>query len=196
MQPFTTVSGIAVPLRRSGVDTDQICPSRYMKRITRTGYDDALFATWRTDEQFILNTTPYSDGTILLAGADFGIGSSREHAVWALWDYGFRAVVSPRFADIFRSNALKAGLLAAQVDKAGIEHLWAAAENHPNDHIQVDLHNRTIAAGATTIDFEIDDHSRDKLLAGLDDIDITLHHTDDITAYEQQRPAWKPRVTG
>ena len=194
MQAFTTTTGTAVPLRRSRVDTDQICPSAYMKRVTRTGYEDALFSTWRSDPDFVLNRPPFEHGTILITGPDFGIGSSREHAVWALWDFGFRVVLSSRFADIFRSNAAKSGLLAAQVEQSDIELLWKHIDNHPDDDTTVDLTARTVTAGPLTVSFTVDDDTRSKLLDGLDDIDIALRHSDEITAYESSRPRWMPRT--
>ncbi|MDQ1181822.1 3-isopropylmalate dehydratase small subunit [Rhodococcus sp. SORGH_AS_0301] len=195
MQAFTTTTGTAVPLRRSRVDTDQICPSAYMKRVTRTGYEDALFSTWRTDPDFVLNRPPFDHGTILVTGPDFGIGSSREHAVWALMDFGFRVVVCSQFADIFRSNAGKSGLLAAQVEQADIELLWMHIENHPTDPVTVDLHTRIIiTAGPLTVSFHVDDDTRNKLLDGLDDIDIALQHDDEISAFESRRPPWMPRT--
>ncbi|QSE86350.1 3-isopropylmalate dehydratase small subunit [Rhodococcus koreensis] len=195
MDKFDTCRGIAVPLRRAGIDTDQICPATYMKRITRTGYEDALFATWRSDPDFILNTPPYRTGNILVAGPDFGIGSSREHAVWALRDYGFRVVLSPRFADIFRGNAGKNGLLAGQVEQGDIEALWTVLEEEPHTETVVDLETCTVTAGALTVDFTIDQDSRWRLRAGLDDIDIALQHTDRIRAFEATRPWWLPRTT-
>lgn len=195
MQTFTTVTGIAVPLRLSGVDTDQICPSEYMKRVTRTGYDDALFATWRADPDFILNRPPFDTGQILVTGPDFGIGSSREHAVWALWDFGFRVVVSSRFADIFRSNAGKAGLLAAEVAQPDLELLWKHIDSHPDENVTVDLHTCTITAGTLTVPFGIDPTTRRKLLDGLDDIASTLQYDADIADFERRRPSRMPRTT-
>lgn len=192
MQPFTTFTGTGVPLRRNNVDTDQIIPSAYMKRITRTGFEDGLFAAWRRDPQFVLNDLRYAQGRILITGPDFGTGSSREHAVWALLDYGFRVVVSPRYADIFRGNASKAGLLAAQVTDTDIEALWKVVEQVPDVQITVDLHHRTIAAGQLFLHFEIDDYTRWRLLNGLDDIDLTLQHADAIADFEQQRSPWLP----
>lgn len=192
MQPFTTVTGTGVPLRRSNVDTDQIIPAAYMKRITRTGFEDGLFAAWRKDPHFVLNDPHYAQGRVLIAGPDFGTGSSREHAVWALLDYGFRVVISPRFADIFRSNAGKAGLLAAQVSETDIEALWEVAERSPGVQITVDLHRRSITAGRLSRGFDVDDYTRWRLLNGLDDIDLTLQHSNAIADFEQQRPAWLP----
>lgn len=192
MQPFTTVTGTGVPLRRSNVDTDQIIPAAYMKRITRTGFEDGLFAAWRKDPEFVINDPRYAQGRVLIAGPDFGTGSSREHAVWALLDYGFRVVVSPRFADIFRGNAGKAGLLAAQVADTDIEALWEAAEELPALQITVDLHQCTITAGDLCLPFDVDDYTRWRLLNGLDDIGLTLQHADDIASFEQQRSRWLP----
>lgn len=192
MEKFTTHTGIGVPLRASNVDTDQIIPAVYLKRITRTGFDDALFAGWRQDPEFILNTEPYSAGTVLVAGPDFGTGSSREHAVWALKDYGFRAVLSPRFADIFRGNAAKQGLVAAQVEAADIERIWKELENQPGASVTVDLVSRTVTCGSFTTSFQLDDETRHRLLEGLDDIAVTLGEEDAIAAYESGRPDFKP----
>lgn len=192
MEKFTTHTGIGVPLRASNVDTDQIIPAVYLKRITRTGFEDALFAGWRQDPDFILNTEPYSAGTVLVAGPDFGTGSSREHAVWALKDYGFRAVLSPRFADIFRGNAAKQGLVAAQVEAADIERIWKELENQPGASVTVDLLSRTVTCGAFTTSFQLDDETRHRLLEGLDDIAVTLGAEQAIAAYEARRPAFKP----
>lgn len=192
MEKFTTHTGIGVPLRASNVDTDQIIPAVYLKRITRTGFDDALFAGWRQDPEFVLNTEPYSAGTVLVAGPDFGTGSSREHAVWALKDYGFRAVLSPRFADIFRGNSAKQGLVAAQVEQEDIERIWKELENQPGIPVTVDLEARTVECGGFLTAFQIDDDARRRLLAGLDDIDATLTHADAIAEYEARRPAFRP----
>jgi 3-isopropylmalate/(R)-2-methylmalate dehydratase small subunit len=196
MDPFSTHTGIGVPLRRGNVDTDQIIPAVYLKRVTRTGFEDGLFAAWRGDPSFVLNHAPYDAGTVLVAGTDFGTGSSREHAVWALQDYGFRVVISPRFGDIFRGNAGKAGLLAAQVDEKVVQRLWDLLESEPGTTISVDLQARTLRAGqgpdAIEDSFDIDDYTRWRLLEGLDDISLTLAHDDEISAYEQQRPSWKP----
>ncbi|SJN26317.1 3-isopropylmalate dehydratase small subunit [Micrococcus lylae] len=194
MEKFTTHTGIGVPLRASNVDTDQIIPAVYLKRITRTGFDDALFAGWRQDPEFILNTEPYSAGTVLVAGPDFGTGSSREHAVWALKDYGFRAVLSPRFADIFRGNAAKQGLVAAQVEAADIERIWKELENQPGASVTVDLLSRTVTCGSFTTSFQLDDETRHRLLEGLDDIAVTLGEEEAIAAYESGRPDFKPRT--
>jgi 3-isopropylmalate/(R)-2-methylmalate dehydratase small subunit len=192
MQPFTSHTGIAVPLRRANVDTDQIIPAVYLKRVSRTGFQDGLFAAWRADAQFILNTAPYDQGTILVAGPDFGTGSSREHAVWALMDYGFAVVVSPRFGDIFKGNAGKAGLLAATVDQGSVEAIWSVVEAQPGLRLTVDLTQRTISAGDQTWDFAVDDYTRHRLLNGLDDIAVTLGHQDQIAAFEAARPGFLP----
>ena len=192
MDSFTTHTGIGVPLRRSNVDTDQIIPAVYLKRVTRTGFEDGLFSAWRTDPDFILNVEPYSHGSVLVAGPDFGTGSSREHAVWALMDYGFRVVISTRFGDIFKSNSGKAGLLTAIVDDQTLEALWSALEARPGLELTVDLETKTITAGEETYAFSIDDYTRYRLLNGLDDISLTLQFADDIAAYEARRPAFKP----
>jgi len=196
MEKFTSHTGIGVPLRRSNVDTDQIIPASYLKRVTRTGFEDGLFAAWRGDPGFVLNHQPYAAGSVLVAGPDFGTGSSREHAVWALQNYGFRAVVSPRFGDIFRGNSGKAGLVAAQVDDKVVQRLWDLLEAEPGTEVTVDLESRTVRAGegvdAVEDSFDIDDYTRWRLLEGLDDIDITLGHDTDIAAYESGRPAWLP----
>jgi len=192
MKAFTTHTGVPVPLRRSGVDTDQIVPAVYLKRITRTGYEDALFQAWRKDPSFVLNAAPYDKGTVLVVGPDFGIGSSREHAVWALMDYGFTVVVAPRFGDIFRNNAGKAGLLVATVDEAQIEQLWDAIESSPGLPMTVSLVDRTLTLGDATWSFTVDDHTAARLMAGLDDIGATLQHEDDISAFEAGRPEWMP----
>jgi 3-isopropylmalate/(R)-2-methylmalate dehydratase small subunit len=195
LQPFTSVTGIGVPLRRSNVDTDQIIPAAYMKRITRTGFEDGLFAAWRKDPGFVLNEPTYAGGRVLIAGTDFGTGSSREHAVWALLDYGFRVIISPRFADIFRGNAGKAGLLAAQVDQADVELLWKLLEEHPGTEIGVDLVSRTVTCDTVIVPFSVDDYTRWRLLNGLDDIDLTLENAASITSFEQQRSSWLPTTT-
>ena len=174
LEKFVTHTGVGVPLRASNVDTDQIIPAHFLKRITKTGFDDALFSRWRNDEDFILNKEPYSQGTVLVAGPDFGTGSSREHAVWALRDYGFKAVISARFGDIFRSNSGKQGLVAAQVDQADIEVIWKELENNPGAEITVDLENRLIECGSISTRFQIDDYTRWRLMEGLDDIGLTL----------------------
>ena len=192
MEPFTTHTGRAVPLRRSDVDTDQIIPAVYLKRVTRTGFEDALFAAWRGDPGFVLNQPAYAAGSVLVAGPDFGTGSSREHAVWALMDYGFRVVVSSRFADIFRGNSGKAGLLAAQVGQDTVEQLWKLVEEDPTTQVVVDLEERSIQAGPLTAPFRIDDYTRYRLLNGLDDIGITLGNADLIASFEATRPSFKP----
>jgi 3-isopropylmalate/(R)-2-methylmalate dehydratase small subunit len=192
MDAFTQHTGTGMPLRRSNVDTDQIIPAVYLKRVTRTGFEDGLFAAWRNDPEFVANRPEYDGATVLVAGPDFGTGSSREHAVWALMDYGFKVVVSSRFADIFRGNSGKAGLLAAQVSQDVVEQLWKLIETDPTTQIVVDLEQRTIQADALTAPFEIDDYTRYRLLNGLDDVGITLTHEEDIAAYEERRPAWKP----
>ncbi|QNE17634.1 3-isopropylmalate dehydratase small subunit [Kribbella qitaiheensis] len=192
MEAFTQHIGTAVPLRRSNVDTDQIIPAVYLKRVTRTGFEDGLFAAWRNDPSFVLNQPEYDGVSVLVAGPDFGTGSSREHAVWALMDYGFRVVVCSRFGDIFRGNSGKAGLLAALVEQDVVEQLWATIETDPGTKVTVDLENKTISAGEVSAPFEIDDYTRYRLLNGLDDVGITLSHEADITAYEATRPAFKP----
>jgi 3-isopropylmalate/(R)-2-methylmalate dehydratase small subunit len=196
MDAFVNHTGIGVPLRRSNVDTDQIIPAVYLKRVTRDGFEDGLFSAWRNDPSFVLNNPAYAGGSVLVAGPDFGTGSSREHAVWALQNYGFRVVISPRFADIFRGNSGKAGLLAAQVDEKVVQRLWDLLADQPGAEITVDLESRTVRAGegvdAIEDSFDIDDYTRWRLLEGLDDIGITLSHADDITAYEATRPSWKP----
>ncbi|NNH72621.1 3-isopropylmalate dehydratase small subunit [Nocardia uniformis] len=192
MDAFKVHKGIGVPLRRSNVDTDQIIPAEYLKRVTRTGFEDGLFAAWRTDPNFILNTAPYNRGSVLVAGPDFGTGSSREHAVWALMDYGFRVVISSRFADIFRGNSGKGGLLAARMSQNDVELLWKIIEEQPGLELVVDLETRTVTAGTVVLPFDIDDYTRWRLLEGLDDIGLTLQRSDEISAYEKARPTWKP----
>ncbi|MFE6510177.1 3-isopropylmalate dehydratase small subunit [Nocardioides sp. NPDC057767] len=196
MDKFTTHTGTGVPLRRSNVDTDQIIPAVYLKRVTRTGFEDGLFAAWRNDPSFVLNNEAYAGASVLVAGPDFGTGSSREHAVWALMDYGFRVVISSRFGDIFRGNSGKAGLLAAKVDEKVVQKLWDHLDDNPGAQITVDLESRTVRAGegadAIEDSFDIDDYTRWRLLEGLDDIGITLSHADDIAAYEATRPSFKP----
>jgi 3-isopropylmalate/(R)-2-methylmalate dehydratase small subunit len=192
MEKFTRHAGTGLPLRRSNVDTDQIIPAVYLKRVTRTGFEDGLFAAWRNDPDFVINRPEYTGATILVAGPDFGTGSSREHAVWALMDYGFKVVLSSRFADIFRGNSGKAGLVAAQVGQDVVEQIWKLIETDPTTEIVVDLQERSVQAGALTAPFEIDDYTRWRLLEGLDDVGITLSHEEDITTYESTRPSWKP----
>ena len=195
MEKFTTHTGVGVPLRRSNVDTDQIIPAVYLKRVTRTGFEDGLFAAWRGDEGFVLNQEAYRAGSVLVAGPDFGTGSSREHAVWALMDYGFRVVISSRFADIFRGNSSKAGLVAAQVAQSDVDLLWKLIEEQPGLELTVDLPSRTITAGETVVGFDIDDYAAWRLLEGLDDISLTLRHEADITEFEATRPSYKPTTT-
>jgi 3-isopropylmalate/(R)-2-methylmalate dehydratase small subunit len=192
MDSFTRHVGRGLPLRRSNVDTDQIIPAVYLKRVTRTGFEDGLFAAWRQDPDFVANQPEFQGVSILVAGPDFGTGSSREHAVWALMDYGFKVVISSRFADIFRGNAGKSGLLAAQVSQDVVEQLWKIIEADPTTEIVVDLEGRTVQAEGLTAPFQIDDYTRWRLLQGLDDVGITLSHEDDIEAYEESRPSWKP----
>ena len=192
MDAFTTHTGVGVPLRRSNVDTDQIIPAVYLKRVTRTGFEDGLFVSWRQDPSFVLNTPPFDRGSVLVAGPDFGTGSSREHAVWALQNYGFRVVIGSRFGDIFRGNSGKAGLLVALVDQKVVEELWDYVEEHPQAPVTVDLRERTIVAPGFEADFEIDDYTRWRLLEGLDDIGLTLRQGDAIDAYEAGRPGFKP----
>jgi len=192
MDAFTSHTGTALPLRRSNVDTDQIIPAVYLKRVTRTGFEDGLFGAWRSDPDFVLNRPEYAGATVLLAGPDFGTGSSREHAVWALMDHGFRVVLSSRFADIFRGNSGKAGLLAAQVDQVVVERLWALAEADPATEVTVDLEQRQVRAADLVAPIAIDEYTRYRLLNGLDDIGITLSSEDAIAAFEHARPSWKP----
>ena len=194
MEPIIKHTGIGVPLRSSNVVTDQIIPAVYLKRVTKTGFDDALFANWRKDPEFILNQEPYKHGSVLVAGPDFGTGSSREHAVWALRDYGFKVVISARFADIFRGNSGKQGLVTAQVAQDDIELIWKALEHEPGTEITVDLESKTVTVGALVVPFEIDDYVRWRLMEGLDDIGLTLQNLDAIEAYEAKRPSWMPRT--
>ena len=194
MEPIIKHTGIGVPLRSSNVDTDQIIPAVYLKRVTKTGFDDALFANWRKDPEFILNQEPYKHGSVLVAGPDFGTGSSREHAVWAPRDYGFKVVISARFADIFRGNSGKQGLVTAQVAQDDIELIWKALEHEPGTEITVDLESKTVTVGALVVPFEIDDYVRWRLMEGLDDIGLTLQNLEAIEAYEAKRPSWMPRT--
>ncbi|MFC5370324.1 3-isopropylmalate dehydratase small subunit [Arcanobacterium bovis] len=194
MEKFISHTGIGVPLRRSNVDTDQIIPAVYLKRVARTGFDDALFAAWRNDPEFVLNKPEYKQGTVLIAGNDFGTGSSREHAVWALKDYGFKAVFAPRFADIFRGNAGKQGLLAGVLAQEDIEQLWKILETEPGIEVQINLENCTVAAGQFVATFEIDEYTRWRLMEGLDDISLTLRDADAIADFEAKRPAFMPRT--
>jgi 3-isopropylmalate/(R)-2-methylmalate dehydratase small subunit len=192
MEPFKIHAGVGVPLRRSNVDTDQIIPAVYLKRVSRTGFEDGLFAAWRADEDFILNQEPFKAGSVLVAGPDFGTGSSREHAVWALMNYGFRVVISARFADIFRGNAGKQGLVAAQCEQSDVEQLWKILENDPGAEVTVDLREKTVRAKDFTATFAIDDYTRWRLLEGLDDIAMTLRHAEEIQKFEAGRPGWLP----
>lgn len=192
MKKFTTVTGVGVPLRRSAVDTDQIIPAVFLKRVTKTGFDDALFANWRQDPEFVLNQPAYQGAKVLVAGPDFGSGSSREHAVWALRDYGFDVVLAPKFADIFRGNSGKQGLLTGVVSDADCEKLWAALEAQPGIEMTVDLVSKTATLGELVVPFEIDDYIRWRLLEGLDDIALTLRNEQAITDFEAQREAWRP----
>ena len=194
MEKITTVTGTAAPLRRSNVDTDQIIPADFQKRVTKTGFEDALFHAWRQDPEFILNRPEYQGARILIAGPDFGTGSSREHAVWALRDYGFDVVISSRFGDIFRGNSGKQGLLAAQVAYEDVERLWEVVEADPGIPVTVDLVERTVSAGALTVSFDIDDYTRWRLLEGLDDIGLTLRDEARITEFEATRESWRPRT--
>ena len=194
MEPIIKHTGIGVPLRSSNVDTDQIIPAVYLKRVTKTGFDDALFANWRKDPEFILNQEPYKHGSVLVAGPDFGTGSSREHAVWALRDYGFKVVISARFADIFRGNSGKQGLVTAQVAQDDIELIWKALEHEPGTEITVDLESKTGTVCALVVPFEIVDYVRWRLMEGLDDIGLTRQNIDAIEAYEAKRPSWMPRT--
>jgi 3-isopropylmalate/(R)-2-methylmalate dehydratase small subunit len=195
MEAFRTHTGRAVPLRRSAVDTDQIIPAVYLKRVTRTGFSDGLFAAWRRDPDFVLNRPECHGASVLIAGPDFGTGSSREHAVWALQDHGFRVVVSSRFADIFRGNAGKGGLLTAEVAQSDVEHLWAAIESQPSTEVTVDLESRELSCAGRRVPFLIDDYVRWRLLEGLDDIALTMRHADAVTEFEHVRPGWLPQTT-
>jgi 3-isopropylmalate/(R)-2-methylmalate dehydratase small subunit len=194
MEKFLTHTGSALPLRRSNVDTDQIIPAEYLKRITRHGFEDALFKAWREDPNFVLNKPEYKDATILVAGPEFGTGSSREHAVWALMDYGFKVVLSSRYADIFRGNSGKAGLVTAEVSQDVIEKIWALIEKDATTQITVDLDKRQVKAGDLVADFQIDDYVRWRLMEGLDDIGLTLRHESKITEFEKSRPSYKPQT--
>ncbi|MEG3634295.1 3-isopropylmalate dehydratase small subunit [Micromonospora palythoicola] len=194
MDKFTVHTGTALPLRRSDVDTDQIIPAVYLKRVTRTGFADGLFSAWREDPAFVLNDQAYSGASILVAGPEFGTGSSREHAVWALRDYGFRVVISPRFGDIFRGNALKEGLLPVELELKAVEEIWSLVEENPATPVIVDLTAREVRVGTATWSFPLDDFSRWRLMEGLDDIGLTLRHEDRISAFEADRPAFLPRV--
>ena len=194
MEKFTTFSGISVPLKRSNVDTDQIIPAVYLKRITKTGFEDALFASWRNDPEFVLNDPAYKHGSVLIAGPDFGTGSSREHAVWALRDYGFKAVLSSKFADIFKGNSGKQGLIAGEITEEDTKKLWDAILANPGVEITIDLVQRTATLGNLTIEFSIDEYTRWRLLEGLDDIGLTLRDESSITDFEARRPNWMPKT--
>ena len=195
MEKFVSHTGIGVPLRRSDVDTDQIIPAVYLKRVTRTGFEDGLFSAWRNDPEFVLNREPYRQGSVLVAGSDFGTGSSREHAVWALKDYGFKVVLSSRFADIFRGNSGKQGLLTAVVAQDEIERIWQVLESEPGTTVAVDLAARTVTVADRTVTFEVDDYTRWRLMEGLDDVGLTLQHVEAIDAFEAARPRFKPSLT-
>lgn len=192
MEKFIKHTGTAVPLRRSNVDTDQIIPAVYLKRVTRSGFEDGLFSAWRNDPEFVLNKAEYKAGTILVAGVDFGTGSSREHAVWALQNYGFKAVISSRFADIFRGNSLKGGLLTVIIEQSDVEALWAAIEANPATSVSVDLETRTVSYDNVVLPFAIDDYTRWRLMEGLDDIGLTFKNADSIDSFEKSRTTLKP----
>lgn len=192
MEKLTIIEGVAVPLERANVDTDQIIPAEFLKRVTKTGFDDALFYAWRQDPDFVLNRPEYEHPTVLIAGPDFGVGSSREHAVWALRDYGFKAVVSPRFGDIFRGNSGKQGFLTAQVNEADVEAMWGILRENPGMSATVNLLDKTVTLGALTVSFDIDDYTRWRLLEGLDDISLTLRDEAAITSFEKSRESWRP----
>ncbi|HZH19591.1 MAG TPA: 3-isopropylmalate dehydratase small subunit, partial [Geodermatophilus sp.] len=195
MDAFTTHTGTVAPLRRSAVDTDQIIPAEYLKRITRTGFEDGLFVAWRKNEpDFVLNKPEYADASVLVAGPDFGTGSSREHACWALLDGGFRVVISSRFADIFKNNSTKSGLLTVVLPQAEVEALWAAAEADPTTQVTVDLQEKRVTYGGHSVPFEVDDYTRWRLLEGLDDVGLTERHLADIEDFETRRPAWLPKA--
>ena len=194
MEKFISHTGTGVPLRRSNVDTDQIIPAVYLKRVTRSGFEDGLFAAWRNDPEFVLNQEQYKSGTVLVAGPEFGTGSSREHAVWALQNYGFKVVISSRFADIFRGNSLKGGLLTVILSQADVEAIWLAIEADPTTQIKVDLDSRTVSYNEVTVAFELDDYTRWRLMEGLDDIGLTLKQTDSIDAFEAKRASYKPKT--
>jgi len=192
MEKFVKHTGTAVPLRRSNVDTDQIIPAVYLKRVTRSGFEDGLFSAWRSDPEFVLNKAEYKAGTILVAGVDFGTGSSREHAVWALQNYGFKAVISSRFADIFRGNSLKGGLLTVIIEQSDVEALWAAIEANPATSVSVDLETRSVSYNKVVLPFAIDDYTRWRLMEGLDDIGLTVKNADSIDSFEKSRTSLKP----
>ncbi|MBM3710997.1 MAG: 3-isopropylmalate dehydratase small subunit [Actinobacteria bacterium] len=194
MEKFISHTGSALPLRRSNVDTDQIIPAVYLKRVTRSGFEDGLFAAWRSDPEFVLNKAEYSKASILVAGADFGTGSSREHAVWALQNYGFKVVISSRFADIFRGNSLKAGLLTVILGQSDVEALWSAIEAEPSLEIEVDLETRLVSYKNQAISFDLDDYTRWRLMEGLDDIGLTLRKIDEVENFEEKRAKYKPKT--
>ena len=194
MEKFISHTGSALPLRRSNVDTDQIIPAVYLKRVTRSGFEDGLFAAWRSDPEFVLNKAEYSKASILVAGADFGTGSSREHAVWALQNYGFKVVISSRFADIFRGNSLKAGLLTVILGQSDVEALWSAIEAEPSLEIKVDLETRLVSYKNQAISFDLDDYTRWRLMEGLDDIGLTLRKIDEVENFEEKRAKYKPKT--
>jgi 3-isopropylmalate/(R)-2-methylmalate dehydratase small subunit len=194
MDSFISHTGTALPLRRSNVDTDQIIPAVYLKRVTKSGFEDGLFAAWRSDPDFVLNQPEYSQATIVIAGVDFGTGSSREHAVWALQNYGFKVVISSRFADIFRGNSQKAGLLTVVLAQEQVEELWSAIEEDPASHVTVDLQSKNVSVNSLSFDFEIDDYTRWRLMEGLDDIGLTLNHIDQVIEFESKRPDHKPKT--
>lgn len=195
MEAFSTHTGVGVPMRRSNVDTDQIIPAHYLKRVSRTGFEDGLFARWREDESFILNLPVYDGASVLVTGPDFGTGSSREHAVWALMQYGFRVVISARFGDIFAGNSSKEGLLCAQTAQVDVELIWKVLENEPGARVSVDLAARSISVADIVVPFTVDDYTAWRLANGFDDISLTLRHADLISSFEAQRPAYKPLVT-
>jgi 3-isopropylmalate/(R)-2-methylmalate dehydratase small subunit len=194
MEKFITHTGIAAPLKRSNVDTDQIIPAVYLKRVTKTGFEDALFAAWRQDPEFVLNQPAFQGASILVAGPDFGTGSSREHAVWALRDFGFSVVLSPKFADIFRGNSGKQGLLTGVITEGDLDRIWGAIDADPGIGMTVDLERRIASIGGFEVPFEIDDYTRWRLLEGLDDIGLTLRNEDKIAQFEARREAWRPRT--
>lgn len=194
MEKFISHTGSALPLRRSNVDTDQIIPAVYLKRVTRSGFEDGLFAAWRSDPEFVLNKAEYSKASILVAGADFGTGSSREHAVWALQNYGFKVVISSRFADIFRGNSLKAGLLTVILGQSDVEALWSAIEAEPSLEIKVDLETRLVSYKNQAVSFDLDDYTRWRLMEGLDDIGLTLRKIDEVENFEEKRAKFKPKT--
>ena len=194
MEKFLTHTGTAVPLRRSNVDTDQIIPAVYLKRVTKSGFEDGLFAAWRSDPDFVLNKPEFKSGTVLVAGVDFGTGSSREHAVWALQNYGFKVVISSRFADIFRGNSQKAGLLTVVLPQESVEKIWTTIEADPTTQVTVDLGAKTVSFAGNSVSFEIDDYTRWRLMEGLDDIGLTLKNIGDVDSYEAKRPTFKPKT--